>query len=724
MQAELDRRFFLKATLLAGGTLALDLSVPLARAAQASPVVLNAFIRIAPDNIVTIGAKNPEIGQGVRTMLPMLIAEELDVDWKQVRIEQTIADQKIFGPQVAGGSRATPTNWLPLRQVGAAARAMLVEAAAKKWGVEATTLTTGSGKVLHKASGRSISYAELAPVAAALPAPDPAKVTLKPDDAFTIIGRSKMGVDTPAIVAGKPLFGIDTTVPGMVYAAIEICPMFGGTLKSHAQGLEKSVPGVIAAVPLNSGYDPKGPADAVAIVADSWWTASKARESLAAEWNPPAQGLQSTAGYEEKAAGMLDLPAQQSLLRAGDVDAALKGAAKKVSATYAYPFLAHGTLEPMNCTALYTDGKIELWAPSQRPEGGRDLIADALGLPKEAILIHMTRIGGGFGRRLMNDYMVQVAQIAKALPGRPVKMIYNRTDDLRHDFYRPAGWHKLTAGLDKTGKLIALRDHFVSFGAGGKPIRAAEMSPQEPPAGLIDNIDYGMSLMETTMPTGWLRAPTSNAMAFTFQSFLDEVAIAGKTDLPGLMRSVLGEPRVVAGEDRRAPFHTGRARAVIDKVCEMASWGKPGAPKGRGFGFYFSHMGYFAEVVDLTVSDGVVKVHKVWVAGDIGRHVINPVNAINQVQGSVIEGLGQALAGQKIELVDGAVVQSNFHDFPLQRIDARPEIETAFVPSDNDPTGLGEPALPPVIPALANAIFAATGKRVRSLPITAEMLTA
>lgn len=724
MQAELDRRFFLKATLLAGGTLALDLSVPLARAAGSAPAVLNAFIRIAPDNIVTIGAKNPEIGQGVRTMLPMLIAEELDVDWAQVRIEQTIADQKIYGPQVAGGSRSTPTNWLPLRRVGAAARAMLVEAAAHQWGVEASTLTTGSGKVFHKASGRSIPYAELAPTAATLPAPDPEKVALKPDTAFTIIGHSKMGVDTPAIVSGKPLFGIDTTMPGMVYAAIEICPMFGGTLKSHAPGLEKSMAGVIATVPLNSGYDPKGPADAVAIVANSWWTANQAREALAAEWNPPAQGLQSTEGYEKAAAMTLEQPPQQSLFQSGDVDAALKGAAKTVSATYGYPFLAHGTLEPMNCTALYTDGKIELWAPTQRPEGGRDEIAEALGLPREAILIHMTRIGGGFGRRLLNDYMVQVAQIAKALPGRPVKMIYNRTDDIRHDFYRPAGWHKLTAGLDDKGRLIALRDHFVSFGTNGMPIRAAEMSPQEPPARLIDHVDYGMSLLETTMPTGWLRAPTSNAMAFTFQSFLDEVAAAAKTDLPDLMRTILGEARKLPGEGRNPPFDTGRAHAVIDKVCAMAGWGKAGAPKGRGFGFYFSHMGYFAEVADISVTDGIVKVDKVWVAGDVGRHVINPINAVNQVEGSVIDGLGQALAGQKIELVDGAVVQSNFHDFPLQRIDARPAIETAFVLSDNDPTGLGEPALPPVIPALVNAIFAATGKRVRSLPITTDMLTA
>ena len=721
MQAELDRRSFLKGSLIAGGVLALEATIPLALAAEAEPVMLNAFIRIAPDNIVTIGAKNPEIGQGVRTMLPMLIAEELDVDWDQVRIEQTIADASIYGRQYAGGSRSTPSNWLPMRQVGAAARQMLVTAAAHSWNVDAAALTTGSGKVFHQQSQRSATYAELAAIAATLAAPELEHVALKDESRFRIIGHSKMGVDTPAIVAGKPLFGIDTDLPGMVHAAITICPMFGGTLKSHAEGLEHNIPGVIAVVPFNSGYDPKGPDDAVAIVAESWWTASKARASLDAQWNPPERSGQSTQGYEQAAQDLLKQEPQSMAFQSGDVESALAAAAKTVSATYSYPFLAHATLEPQNCTGLFEDGRLTLWAPSQSPASGRRLIAETLDLPPEAITIHMPRIGGGFGRRLMSDYMLQAAQIAKAVPGKPVKMIFDRTDDFQHDFYRPAGWHAMTAGVDTQGHLVALKDHFISFGEADKPVRAAGMAKDEPPARLIDHVDYGMSLIPTTMPTGWLRAPTSNALAFVFQSFLDEVAAAADRDLPSLMRDMLGEARVLPAQGRTRAYDTGRARTVIDAVCKMAGWEEPGGRSNRGFGFHFSYGGYFAEIVEVSVDTGKLKVEKVWVAGDIGRHIINPVNATQQVQGAVIEGLGQALAGQRIELVDGAVTATNFHEYFIPRIDMTPVIETQLVRSDNPPTGLGEPSLPPVIPALANAIFAATGKRVRSLPIISNL---
>ncbi len=716
----LDRRTLLKAS-FAGGVLAFDFGSALA--AAASPEVpLGAFVRIAADNSVTIGAHYPEIGQGVRTMLPMLIAEELDVAWDQVSVEPTVSDEKKYGQQITGGSESTPLNWLPMRQAGAAARAMLVGAAAARWQVDPASLTTRDGVVRHPPSGRSLRYADLAADAARRPVPDPKTVPLKAETDFRIIGTSVPGVDTPAIVAGRPLFGIDTMLPGLRYAAIEICPAFGGTIKSAKLDAARARPGVRQVVALNSGVNPDGPNDAIAIIADSWWTADQARAALRIDWDTTAVAGHSTTGYAAAAAKQLAGAPAGDVVKSGDAAAALARAARVVTADYDYPFLAHATLEPQNCTALFQPGRIEIWAPSQWPEDGRALVAKALKLPPEAITIHIVRAGGGFGRRLMNDYMVQVAQIAAAAPGVPVKLIYNRSDDIRHDFYRPAGWHRLKAGLDASGKLTALSDHFVTFGKDGKPVTGAEFNAQEFPVGLVDDLHIGQSMLATNMPTGWLRAPTSNAMAFVFQSFLDEVAIAGKRDLPALMRELLGASRQLPGADGYPGFHTGRARGVIDKVCAMAGWGQAGKAAGRGFGFYFSHRGYFAEIVDLTRSAAGLKVAKVWVAADIGSQIINPVNARHQVEGAILDGLGQALAGQAIELKDGAVTQANFDSYPLPRIEVAPEIAFEFLKTDFPPTGLGEPSLPPVIPALANAIFAATGTRLRRLPIPAEVL--
>jgi len=727
MAPELDRRFLLKAVLLGGGVLAFEASLPLGAGAVDGPVPLNAFIRIAPDNSVTIGAHFPEIGQGVSTMLPMLIAEELDVAWSQVTVEPTLADEKAYGLQITGGSDSTPLNWLPMRRVGAAARHMLVRAAADLWKVDAASLGTADGMVSHKPSGRSMPYSALAAAAAKVPPPDEKQLVLKQPAQFRIIGTSVMGVDTPAIVAGKPLFGIDVALPGMAYAAIEMCPAFGGTIRTASLDAARRLPGVLQVLTLNSGVNPEGADDAVAIVADSWWTADKARAALQISWSDEAQRAHSTAGYEAAAARLMAAQPAADVVRNGDAAARLAGAATVLEAQYSYPFLAHATLEPMNCTALFKDGAIEMWAATQWPEDGRELVTKALGIAPAAVTIHLLRAGGGFGRRLQNDYMVQVAQIARAMPGRPVKLINNRSDDIRHDYYRPAGWHGLKAGLDAKGRLVALTDHFISFGKEGKTLRGAEFNPEEFPVGVLPDIHVGQTLMATNVPTGWLRAPTSNAMAFVFQGFLDEVAQAGGRDLPALMRELLGTPRQLPGTPEYPGFHTGRARSVVDKVCAMANWQGSGAGKGqgRGFGFYFSHRGYFAEILDVVVAaDGAVTVEKVWVAGDIGQQVINPINARHQVEGAIIDGLGQALAGQKIELVEGAVVQANFDGYPLPRIDETPAIMLAFVTTDFPPTGLGEPALPPVIPALANAIHAATGKRIRNLPIRPEQLVA
>ena len=721
----LDRRAFLVASLAGGATLTFDIHVAMAASDGSAASELNAFVRINPDGTVTIAAKNPEIGQGVKTMLPMLVAEELDVDWDRVVIEQADANEQRYGRQSAGGSRSTPVNWLPLRQAGAAARQMLLAAAAKRWGVEVATLTTRSGAVLHAPSGRSAAYAALAAGAAKETPPALDTVPLKSPADFRIIGTSRRGVDTAAITQGKPLFGIDTKLPGMVHAAVEICPVLGGVIARLDDSAARAVKGVLAVVPISSGFSPAKAPDAVAVVADGWWTANEARKQLKVEWETSGLEAHSTEGYAAQAARLLEGGAPQaSVFRTGDAAAALKVASKTVTARYAYPFLAHATLEPQNCTAVYKDGKLELWAPSQSPASGRKAVADMLAMSPDDITIHLTRIGGGFGRRLMADYMVQAAQIAKALPGRPVKMLWDRPTDMGHDFYRPAGWHQLSAGLDASGALVSLSDHFVTFGENGAPLRGADLPATEFPAQFTPNVDYGVSYLSTPMQTGWLRAPTSNGLAFVFQSFLDEVAEAAGLDLPELMRRILGPGRVMPSKGGPA-YNTARARAVTDAVCEMAGWkGRPrtkGGGKGRGFGVYFSHAGYFAEVVDVTVAEGEVRVDKVWVVGDIGAHIINPLNAEHQVQGAVIEGLSQCMIGQKITLTQGRVAEQNFGDFPLMRMSgAPPQIAVKFLTPDYPPTGLGEPALPPVIPALGNAIYAATGRRLRSLPLVLD----
>jgi isoquinoline 1-oxidoreductase subunit beta len=718
-----NRRSFLVASLAGGAALTFEAKLAFAAPGKAEPQMLGAFISIMPDNSVTILAKNPEIGQGVKTMLPMLIAEELDVAWSQVKIAQADDNYEKYGPQFAGGSMTTPLNWLPARQAGAGARAMLIAAAAQQWGVPAASLTTAEGMVKHAASGRSITYAALAPIAAKVAAPDLEKVALKSPKDFKIVGQSKKGVDTAAIVKGEPLFGIDAQPAGMLYAALVKCPVLSGTLKSFDDSAVRKEKGVLAVVPITDGEIPAGKNNAVAIVGDSWWRVQKARSKLVVQWDTVAQEGFSTEGYAKQAKALLAAGPTADLFKAGNADAALAKAAKVITADYDYPFLAHATLEPQNCTALWhNDGKLEFWAPTQDPGTARGDIAKVLGIDPASMTIHMTRIGGGFGRRLMSDFMILTACVAKTVPGRPVKLLFDRADDMRNDYYRPAGWHRMTAGIDDKGAIMALKDHFVTFGAGGKPLRAAEMRATEFPGPIIPDTHFGMSLMPTNLMTGWLRAPTANAVSFVFQGFLDEVAEAAGLDLPELMRRTLGAQRQLPPEPDDTPFDTGRARGVIDAVCKFASWtGNPSATpgKGRGFGFYFSHRGYFAEVVDLTVTDGAIKIDKVWVAGDIGSQIINPIGAEHQMQGAVIDGIAQALVWQPVEQKAGTVTNENFGDFPLIRIDMTPaDVAITWVVTDNPPTGLGEPTLPPVIPAIGNAIKDATGKRLRSLPMS------
>jgi isoquinoline 1-oxidoreductase beta subunit len=718
---EPSRRLFLQASLAAGGGLLLTFNLPPA-AEAAEGAVLNAYIRIAPDGAVTIAAKNPEIGQGVKTMLPMVIAEELDVDWNTVRIEQAPVDAKAYGPQFAGGSQATPLNYDLMRKVGAAGRALLVAAAAEGWGVPPGECQTASGVVHHRPSGRSAPYGSLAAAAARVPPPDPATIKLKDPAAFSIIGHSKPGIDSPKVVVGQPLFGIDTVRPGMLYAVYEKCPVFGGKVVSADLEAVKAIKGVKQAFVVHGDEQPAGLRDGVAILADSWWTANKARKALKIVWHEGPTADQSSAGYAARALDLSKQPGTKSLRNDGDADKALAGAAKVLEAAYAYPFLAHAPLEPQNCTAEARGGKVEIWAPAQTPQSGRTLVARTLGVPEEDVVVHMTRCGGGFGRRLNNDFMVEAAKIAQ-VAGVPVKLLWTREDDIRHDFYRPAGWHFLKGGLDADGRLIAWRDHFVTFGDGDKFAPSAGMSGTEYPARLVENCLIEASLMPTGIPTGALRAPGSNALSFVFQSFIDELAHAAGKDPVAFRLELLGPPRAL-GASGELPFDTGRARGVIELAAEMSGWGRapPASGEGMGVAFYFSHRGYFAEVVKASVAaDGTVTPLKVWVAGDIGSQVINPTGAENQAQGAVLDGLAQAL-GQEITIEKGRAVQANFDGFPLLRITQVCPVEVRFRKTDFPPTGLGEPALPPVAPALCNAIFAVTGVRLRKLPIDPGLL--
>nr|MCU0622667.1 molybdopterin-dependent oxidoreductase [Gemmatimonadaceae bacterium] len=460
------------ATLVPGGTLgALDDLAGLG-AAGFEP---NAFVRIGTDGVITIIAKNPEVGQGVKTMLPMLVAEELDVPLAMVTIEQAMADEKKYGRQVAGGSTATPLNWEPMRKAGAAGRQLLIAAAAATWNVPASECTTdGTGRVQHRASKRTLGYGALAAKAATLPTPDAASVVLKDPKDFRVIGKPHAQVDTKKIVTGQPLFGIDVTVPGMKHAVFEKAPVFGAKVASANLDEIRALPGVTHAFVVAGTADLTGLMPGVAIVADTWWHARSARKRLRVQWADHPTAAQSSAGFQQAAGTLLGQRPQREVRRTGDTATAFRDAAKVVEATYEYPFLAHATLEPQNCTARWTGTRMEIWAPTQNPQPGRLQVAQTLGIPADVIDIHLVRAGGGFGRRLNNDYMIEAAWIAREA-GVPVKLVWTREDDTQHDFYRPAGFHGLRAAVSTSGALTGWEEHFVTFGESPtSPARAAD----------------------------------------------------------------------------------------------------------------------------------------------------------------------------------------------------------------------------------------------------------
>jgi len=741
----LTRRSFLHVSALAGGGMLLGAYLePLVSAQEhpaQPPLDPNTFIRIAPDGTVTLLSRNPEIGQGVKNMLPMLIAEELEVDWKSVKVEQADYDPK-YGLQSTGGSRAASNNFIPMQQVGAAARMMLIAAAAKKWGVPESECFASRGRVYDHKTDQSLGYGELAAVAATLPPPDLNSIKLKPASEYKILGTRTVGVDVPDITTGKPIYGIDLTLPGMLFAAYEKCPVFGGKVVTANLDEVKKMPGVRDAFVLDSPMevgpvmkgDP-GLEPGIAILADTWWQAQTARKKLQVKWDEGEAAQQSSRGFAQRAQELAQQPPQRTLKNDGDVHRALESAAKTVEAAYSYPFISHAPLEPRNCAARFQNGKLEIWSNTQQPARGRDLVAKILGIAPGDITVHLLRAGGSFGRGLTNDYMVEVSAIARKV-NAPVKLLWSREDDMTHDYYRPGGFHFLKGGVDSSGKLIAWSNHFVSYGDGETFSPAASISPTEFPSGFVSDFAMYSSVMPLRLKTGALRAPGANSQAWVMQSFIDELAHAAGKDPLQFRLELLDQAGhdIVAGaakpkvENERVntraaarpqSYDASRMRGVLQLVAEKSGWGKRKLPHGTalGIGCHYSFQGYFAHVAEVSVNASKgIRVNKVWACGDVGSQIVNPSGAEAQVQGAIMDGLSEIMH-QEITLQAGRVVETNYNQHQLLSLSKAPQVEVYFLKSDNPPTGLGEPALPPLLPAVSNAIFAASGQRIRALPL-------
>lgn len=731
-KTEFNRRGFLKVVGLAGGGLVLAFHVGGQNLAFAQDGVKrtadekkefapNAFLRVSPDGSILIYSKGPEIGQGIKTAFPLIIAEELDADWKHVKVEQAPINPAVYGRQSAGGSRSIPTSWDQLRLAGASARAMLIAAAAQEWRVPVEQIRAENSIVIHTGSGRQLTYGALANKAALQPIPDEKSLRLKDRKEYKLLGSRISGVDNRAIVTGQPLFGIDQTLPGLRYAVFEKCPAVGGKVKSANLAEIKKLPGIVDAFVLEGTGKVAEVMPGVAIIATSTWAAFQAKRALKIVWDESEASKDNWHEWIKQAEALAKQTGPETIFSAGDFTKATADA-KVVEAFYRYPFVSHTPLEPQNCTAWFRDGRIELWAPTQNPEAGLAAVASTLGLPQEKITIHQTRVGGGFGRRLINDFMCEAAAIAQKV-NAPIKLTWTREDDQLHDFYRVGGFHSFKGGIDKSGKLIAWADHFITFTADGQqPTSGGDLRPDEFPAQVLPHVSLTQTKLPLKTPTGPWRAPRFCSIAFAVQSFIHECAVAAGRDHLEFLLSIMGEPRWLKEGDPYA-LNTARAISVIKLAAEKAGWGKP-LPKGRGLGlaFHFSHAGHFAQVAEVSVdTNKKLRVHKVTVTGDIGP-IINLSGAENQVEGCVIDGYSTAL-GLELDIVNGRIQQTNFDTYPILRIPHTPEVAVHFIQSDFPPTGVGEPALPPVAPAIANAIYNATGYRVRTLPLVREGFT-
>ena len=719
----IKRRDFIKISGILGAGLLLEFQ--LSCTAKEDPVItypVNAFLKIGSDNSVQILSKNPEIGQGVKTSLPMIIAEELDVDWAQVSVVQAGYEENLGG-QGAGGSMSVKSNWENLRKVGATARHMLLLAASERWEVDLASLTTEDGKVYHKGSKRSATYGELAEAAAKFEAPE--EVQLKDPDDFKIIGTAKTTVDIQEIVSGKAPFGIDARPEGAYVAVVARSPVFGGKLKSFDAAACKAVDGFIDAIEIPAAENPTLRRAGVAVVAKDTWSAIKARKSLQVEWDTPASLSQSTEDLLEDMRQKTIKRGEIILKDEGEVDRSLQGDAQFLEATYTVPFLAHAAMEPHNYTAAIVDGKAECWGPTQLPGPvGGTLIERLAGIGKENSTLHQQRNGGGFGRRLLVDNVAEAIHVSKEL-NHPVQVLWTREDDFSHDYYRPMGMYHLKGSLDEQGRLNtwymnAATTSRYQYRKSDQSPHGTEVFPDAFPAGFVPNFRVEYSPISTAVSTGAWRAPGHNAVCFAEHSFLDELANAAGTDPIDFRLQLLGtEDKEMPYDDHGGPtYSTGRLREVITRVRRLSSWDDRNEKKRTlGFAAQFMFGAYIAEVVELEALEGSedFKVSKVFAVVDCGI-VVNQSGGRAQVEGAIVDGLSAALYGE-IRVVDGQAQDQNFDSYRMLRISECPDIEIEFIKSKASPQGLGEIALPPISSALANAIYQLTGERKRSLPL-------
>lgn len=703
-----SRREFLKTSAAAaGGGLLMGVALPGPLSAAGTLHTPNAWVHIADDNTITLMCARSEMGQGVYTSLPMLIAEELEVDLKTVKVQNAppaaVYTNALLGAQITGGSTSVRDGWEKLRVAGAQVREMLITAAANEWKVDRASLKAKGGYVTGP-GGKKATYGHLAEAAAKLPVPE--KVALKDPKDFTVVGKRTKRLDTPGKVNGTAQYGIDVKLPGMLYASLEQCPVIGGTVAGFDAAAAKAVPGVVDVVQIPDG---------VAVVAKSYWQAQKARKLLKVTWNEGAgAALDHNTVLTATRGAITTVKAIPIGTPVGNASGAMAGAAKIVKAEYISPMQAHAPLEPMNFTASYKEGKVRLIGSTQFQQGAQGGVAAALGLKPEDVTVETTFLGGGFGRRLEVDFIIQAAQISKAI-SKPVKLVWSREDDMTHDFYRPMGVNQLQAGLDAQGMPVALQfkvaSQSVTQRAFGLPKETYDPFMGEAAvAGYeIPNTEHQLYITDTGMRVGYWRAVSHNMNAFANESFMDEMALAaGKDPYQYRMALLRNKPRFAN---------------VLKLAAEKAGWGKPlAAGHFHGIALMEGYDSYLAEVAEVSVKNGEVTVHKVTVAADVG-HMINPDTVEAQIQSAVVFGMGAGLM-QEITLAKGRVQQTNFNNFPVVRMFEAPKIDIVLVQSTEKPGGIGEPVTALVVPAIANAVFAATGKRVRKLPLTPEAIAA
>jgi isoquinoline 1-oxidoreductase subunit beta len=699
-----SRREFVAGAVAAGAGLVIGFYLPHKSSSEHEIFSPNAYLRITPDDHVTIVVARSEMGQGVRTALPMILAEELEADWRQIEIEQAGAST-LFGDQTTGGSASIRTTWDPMRKAGAAAREMLITAAALTWTVPRSSCTAETGRIKHAASGRSLSYGELVSRAATLPIPT--DVPLKQSKDYKIVGQRIPRLDSPAKVKGEATFGIDFRLPGMKFAVLSRCPVIGGKVSSFDDKESKKISGV--------SYVGNIGESAVAVVADSVWGAMEGRRVLNVTWDEgPNKDLNTAAVVASLKQATSKKGA--SLYSAGDT---AKVSGRLISAEYELPFMAHAPMEPGNCTANHERSKCELWAPTQVPQDCRDSVAQVVGLDPDQVKVNVTLMGGGFGRRLEHDYAVEAALVSKAISA-PVKVLWTREDDMRFSTYRPASLHQLRANLDGSGYPVALIHRLVApsiSGQKGQPT-PGNVDPDLPdeagPVYGIPNYSIEYVMTQTPVPLGWMRSVYALQAAFALESFIDELAVAAKKGPLEYRLHLLAKDQDL--QYFATTWKTARMRGVLQLAAEKAGWDKP-LPTGRfrGIACFGCFASYVAEVVEITMENDQPKVHRVVAAVDCGQ-IVNPGILEQQVQGAIVYALTNALRA-KITIEKGRIVQANFDDYAPVRMEETPTVEVYTVLNAEAPTGIGEPPVPPLAPALCNAIYAATKKRIRSLPI-------